>query len=62
MVEIMVNETIRNMSSDELATAVRAICSTGISPTPKEKEYLTEAAYRLGKLHRVELMVYGGEK
>lgn len=55
----MYKDMIKSMTSEELADIVRAINITGIAPTPREKEYLNEAADRLDRLHRVEQFVKG---
>ena len=39
----------KELSNEELAAILRAMCSTGICPSQNEKEYLQEAAERLEK-------------
>lgn len=51
--------TVKEMTSDELAEILRAMNTTGISPTNFEKDCLNEAADRLEKLDRVEKYVWG---
>ena len=40
-------EKVKEIPNETLAAILRAICSTGICPTEKEKAYLREAAERL---------------
>lgn len=50
---------VKEMSSEELASVVRTINTTGVCPTRYEKECLTEAAERLEKLDRIEKWMRG---
>lgn len=49
----------KDLSNEELAATIRAIKTTGLSPSKEEKEYLEEAANRLEYLEEVKIRIRG---
>ena len=48
---------VKELLNEELATIIRSIKATGISPTEYEKECLEEAAIRIEKLEEIKMRI-----